>query len=140
MSEKLLEMIKRHEGVEKHCYRCSAGYLTIGVGRNVDPEDGLGLTDDEVDYLLNNDIVRVVKELGGEYRWFTDLNDARRDAMIDICFNLGATRLRLFKNALSAMSEEDYDTAADEFLNSRWAEQVKGRATELAEMIRTGEY
>ena len=60
--------------------------------------------------------------------------------MIDICFNLGATRLRLFKNALSAMSEEDYDTAADEFLNSRWAEQVKGRASELAEMIRTGEY
>jgi len=140
MSDKLLEMLKRHEGVETHCYRCSAGYLTIGVGRNVDPEDGLGLTDDEVNYLLNNDIDRVIKELGGEYPWFTDLNEARRDAMIDICFNLGATRLRLFKNALSAMSEGDYDTAADEFLNSRWAEQVKGRAPELAEMIRKGEY
>jgi lysozyme len=60
--------------------------------------------------------------------------------MIDISFNLGQTRLRGFKNALAAMEEENFDEAADEFMNSRWAEQVKSRAPEVTEMIRTGEY
>ena len=136
----LIDMLRRHEGVEKHGYHCSAGYLTIGVGRNIDSEDGLGLSEDEIDYLLQNDITRVTKELEKEYPWFLTLDPVRRDAVIDISFNLGATRLRLFKNALAAMKKGDYTTAASEFLDSRWADQVKGRATELVEMIRTGEY
>lgn len=136
----LIDMLRRHEGVEKYAYRCSAGYLTIGVGRNIDPEDGLGLSEDEIDYLLQNDITRVTGELEKEYPWFLTLDPVRRDAVIDISFNLGATRLRLFKNALAAMKKGDYTTAASEFLDSRWADQVKGRATELVEMIRTGGY
>ena len=32
---KLVEMIKRHEGVKSKVYLCSAGYETIGVGRNI---------------------------------------------------------------------------------------------------------
>lgn len=140
MTEKLLEMLKRHEGVEHHIYRCSAGFLTLGAGRNVDPRGGLGLSDDEVDYLLENDIARVIKELSSEYPWFNDLDDVRKDAMIDISFNLGATRLRGFKKALAAMAVADHTLAAKEFLDSKWSRDVKGRAHELASMIETGEY
>jgi len=43
----LVEMIKRHEGVKSKVYLCSAGYETIGVGRNIS-ESGLGLSDDEM--------------------------------------------------------------------------------------------
>jgi len=60
--------------------------------------------------------------------------------MIDICFNLGLTKLLKFEKALAAMAEEDYITASNEFLDSRWAVQVGDRAMELAEMIETGEY
>ena len=140
MTEKLLEMLKRHEGVKSHIYRCSAGFWTLGAGRNVDPQGGLGLSDDEVDYLLQNDIERVIKELSAEYRWFNSLDDVRKDAMIDISFNLGATRLRGFKRALAAMEVADYTTAAKEFLDSKWSRDVKGRATELCYMIETGNY
>lgn len=139
MTEQLLEMLKRHEGVESHVYRCSAGYETIGVGRNIS-KSGLGLTDDEVDYLLENDIVRVVKELSSEYPWFNALDDVRKDAIIDIGFNLGATRLRGFRRALAAMDAADYKTASLEFLDSKWSRDVKGRSTELAYMIEMGEY
>ena len=97
-------------------------------------------SDDEVDYLLDNDIKRVKEELSDEYYWFGGLNEARQHAMIDMSFNLGQTRLRGFKKALDAMATEDYDRAADEFMDSRWAEQVKSRAPEVTEMIRTGEY
>lgn len=139
MSDQLREMLKRHEGVRNAVYVCSEGYETIGVGRNIS-ESGLGLSDDEVNYLLDNDIERVKTELSDEYFWFGALSEARQDAMIDISFNLGQTRLRGFKNALAAMEVEDFEEAADEFMNSRWAEQVKSRAPEVTEMIRTGEY
>ena len=139
MTEKLLDMLKRHEGVKSHVYLCSAGYETIGVGRNIS-KSGMGLSEDEVDYLLENDIVRVIKELSSEYPWFRGLDDVRKDAMIDISFNLGATRLRGFKRALAAMEVADYTTAAKEFLDSKWSRDVKGRATELCYMVETGNY
>ena len=139
-SSKLIKMLKIHEGVETHAYKCSASKITVGVGRNVDPEGGIGLSDDEVDYLLQNDIDRVVSELDSEYGWFAGLDDVRQDAMIDISFNLGQTRLRAFKKALAAMSEGDWGEAADQFMDSSWSVQVGNRAKELAYMIRTGEY
>ena len=140
MSDKLIEMLKRHEGVESHAYKCSENKITIGVGRNVDKSGGLGLSDDEVDYLLQNDIDRVSGELDSEYEWFAGLDDVRQDAMIDISFNLGQTRLRAFKNALAAMAKGDWRAAADEFMDSRWSGQVGNRAKELTDMIRTGSY
>ena len=137
--QELLEMLKRHEGVRSKVYLCSAGYETIGVGRNI-AASGIGLSDDEIDYLLENDIERVIKELSSEYPWFNSLDDVRKDAMIDISFNLGATRLRGFKRALAAMEVADYKLAAKEFLDSKWSRDVKGRSTELAHMIALGEY
>jgi len=140
MSDRLINMLKMHEGVETHAYQCSANKITIGVGRNVDPVDGLGLSQDEIEYLLKNDIDRVRVELGDEYEWFNDLVPARQDAMIDISFNLGATRLRKFKKALKAMADEDYEKAANEFMDSRWSEQVGRRAYTVTQMIRKGSY
>ena len=143
--EDLIEMLKRHEGEVvtngRHVlYKCSAGYWTLGIGRNVDVNGGLGLSEDEVNYLLENDIERVIKELSTEFGWFADLDDVRRDAMIDISFNLGATRLRKFVLALDAMERAEYKTASEEFLDSDWSRTVKGRSIELAKMIATGEY
>jgi|TARA_R110002126_G_scaffold177586_1_gene326536 lysozyme len=138
--ERLLEMLKRHEGVESHAYECSEGKTTIACGRNIDQRGGIGLSEDEIDYLLENDVERVIKELAEEYPWFNDLDDVRKDAMIDISFNLGATRLRGFQRALTAMKEGNYTSAKAEFLESRWAKQVGGRALELADMVETGEY
>ena len=62
----LISMLKRHEGVRSKVYMCSANYETIAVGRNIS-ESGLGLSDDEIDYLLNNDIKRVKEELTDSY-------------------------------------------------------------------------
>lgn len=135
----LIKMLKRHEGVRSKVYMCSANFETIAVGRNIS-ESGLGLSTDEIDYLLNNDINRVREELTDEYFWFPALNDARQAAMIDISFNLGATKLRLFVLALEAMANEKFDLAADEFMNSKWATQVGNRAFEVTDMIRSGQW
>jgi len=135
----LIKMLKRHEGVRSKVYMCSANYETIAVGRNIS-ESGLGLSEDEINYMLNNDIKRVREELTDSYFWFPAMNEARQDALVDISFNLGQTRLRGFVKALEAMSREQFDVAADEFMDSKWSEQVGNRAVEVTEMIRTGEY
>ena len=136
---KLSNQLRIHEGVRSHAYKCSANMITVGVGRNIDENGGLGLSDDEIDYLLENDIKRCRKELD-TYSWFDDLNDVRQDALINMCFNLGFSRLSLFTNALSAMAEANYDLAAMEFLDSKWAKQVGNRSKDVAHMIRTGTY
>ena len=136
---KLIEQLKRHEGVRTHAYQCTANMTTVGVGRNIDEDGGLGLSVDEIEFLLENDIRRCKQELI-TLPWFSQIDSVRQDALINMCFNLGMTRLLGFKNALTAMSVGDYDTAADEFMDSRWAKQVGCRAEEVCTMIRTGSY
>jgi lysozyme len=111
---KLTEMLRRHEGEVKNSagrhivYDCPAGHATIGIGRNVS-ESGLGLSDIEVEFMLEEDIARCAEELGREFPWFSGLNEARSDAMIDLAFNIGLTRLNGFKKALAAMADANYD-------------------------------
>ena len=142
--EKLLETLKRHEGVKHHAYRDSLGVLTIGCGRNISDSrrhHGLGLSDAEIDYMLQNDIERTVKELSEEYDWFDDLEEgARRDAIINMHFNLGRVRFATFKRAIAHMEAANHKEAATEFLRSKWAKQVKGRALEVTDMILTNDY
>ncbi len=141
MSVKLREMIKRHEGVRRFVYRCSAGALTIGVGRNIDPnKGGIGLSDSEVDMILTNDIARVYMELESNLDFFHDLDEARQDVMIDMCFNLGLPRFLEFRKMLAAVELGDYERASAEMLDSRWADMVKGRAITLSLIMKKGEY
>ena len=142
--DKLIATLKRHEGVKTHAYKDSLGVLTIGCGRNISDSErhhGLGISDDEIDFMLQNDIERTIKELSREYPWFNDMEEgARRDAIINLHFNLGRARFAGFKKAIGHMEMGDHDQAALEFLDSRWAKQVKGRAIEVTDMIKTGTY
>jgi len=136
----LIEMLKRHEGVETHAYTDSVGKVTIGVGRNIDPDGGLGLSQKEITYLLQNDVDRVEQELVYSLPWFEYMEWQRMDALVNICFNLGLPRFLKFKKALAAAEDQDWELCADEFMDSRWASQVGQRAVELTTLIRTGEY
>ena len=143
--DKLIEQLKRHEGVKHFPYRDSVGVLTIGCGRNISTSKkhkGLGLSIAEIDFLLKNDIVRTIQELSKEYPWFNDLEDgARRDGIINLHFNLGRLRYASFRRANSHMSLGEHDSAAVEFLDSKWAKQVKKtRALEITDQIRTNTY
>ena len=142
--DKLIAMLKRHEGVKKHAYKDSLGVLTIGCGRNISDTEkhhGLGISDDEIEYMLQNDIERTIKELSREYPWFNELEEgARKDGIINMHFNLGRFRFSGFKKASGHMEMGDHDQAALEFLDSRWARQVKGRAIEVTDMIKTNTY
>jgi len=142
--EKLIEQLKRHEGVKTRAYRDQFGTWHIGAGRNIHPDgqhQGIGLSIEEIDFMLSNDIVRTIQELSAEYPWFNDLEEgARRDGIINMHFNLGRVRFSKFKKAIAHMEKGDHDAAATEFLDSLWAKQVKNRSLEVTDMIKTNEY
>jgi len=134
---KLIETLRRHEGVKNTLYKCTSDKWTIGVGRNL---EDVGISDDEIDYLLENDIERTEELLDEYMEWWRDLDSVRQEAMVNFVFNVGIGTAQKFKKAIAALQEQDYDTAADEMMDSNWSKQVGQRAEEVTEMIRTGEY
>ena len=134
---KLLDLIKEHEGVVPHAYTDSRGYLTIGVGRLIDEKLGGKLSDDEIDYLLTNDLNRCLEE-AATYPWYAGMNDARQAVIISMLFNLGKPNFDKFQNMQAALLVGDNGLASREMLKSRWANQVGKRANELSEMMESG--
>ena len=132
---RLIDQLRIHEGVEKTVYNDSEGIPTIGVGRNLRDR---GLSDDEIDYLLSNDIDIVVDELDKVMPWWKDLDEVRQRVLCDLVFNLGMPRFSGFKKSISYMKQQMWDQAADELLDSKWARQVGRRAQALSEMMSTG--
>lgn len=137
IDQRLLDQLLRHEGYRQHPYKDSVGILTIGIGRNL---EDVGISEDEAKYLLRNDVREARDMCRSSFPWFSDLDKVRQDAIVNMCFNLGITRLKGFKNMLSAMEAKDYNEAAHEALDSKWAFQVGKRAQDIAHMIREGLY
>lgn len=128
------QMLEKHEGVRLFPYRCSAGKLTIGIGRNL--EDN-GIRKEEALFMLRNDIADVRGSLE-KFAWFTILDPVRQSVLVNMGFNLGMPKLMGFRNTIRAISDQDYLLAADELLRSAWAHQVGKRAQELAGLMRKG--
>ena len=126
-----------HEGLELKPYQCTAEKLTIGVGRNIEDR---GITEDEARYVLMNDIKIVEDELLEKKPVVAGLDAVRQRVLVDMGFNLGIPTLLKFQNMWTAIEEEDFETAAEEAMDSRWAKQVGRRAERLCQAMATGEW
>ena len=132
---RLVKMLEQDEGFKPKPYRCSAGKLTIGYGRNLEDK---GISREEASYLLHEDIRDAIKFLDQQLPWWKNLDgEARQEALVNMAFNLGG-RLLGFKKMLAALQSKDYERAADEALDSKWAGQVGQRAQRIARAFREG--
>ena len=121
------------EGMKLKPYRCTAGKLSIGAGRNLDDN---GISRAEAETLLNNDIVRCAEELSSNLHFFAELPDHAKRALINMCYNMGIAKLLKFKNMLADLSAHDYKADAAEAMNSAWATQVGDRAKRVCADMR----
>lgn len=135
--ERLKTQLILHEDLKLKPYRCTAGKLTIGVGRNLEDR---GISKKEALYLLDNDIEEVTGELSRRLPWFADLNGPRKAVLIDMAINLGVDGLMAFKRTLAAIARGDYAEASREMMNSKWYRQVKSRGVRLVNQMRTGDW
>lgn len=135
-----LEAFEKHlvwaEAEKLFPYRCSAGKLTIGVGRNLDDR---GITQEESRFLLENDIAIVLKDCENLDYW-DDLDPVRKLVIADMVFNLGYSRFLRFVKLNAAMRIKDYTLAALEMKDSQWYKQVGRRAWKLREAMLSGDW
>lgn len=137
--DNLVQMTKSFEGFRKKPYKCSAGKLTIGYGRNL---TDVGISQSEAEMLFNHDMLSAeldaiawLKKNNINYK---DLSQNRFYVVTDMMFNLGWDRCQGFVKFISALKKGLYDDAANEMIDSKWATQVGNRAIVLSGMMRNG--
>ena len=148
--QKLINLISDHEGVKLKVYDDATGqelkagdiligHPTIGVGRNI-AKDGLGISQEEAEFMLMNDIERVEEEIKNFP--IEHLNEVRTAIIIDMAFNMGITRFNptMWKKTFQAIVDEDWQKAKIEMLDSNWARQTKRRSVKLSQMMLLGNW
>lgn len=130
--KKAFSLIKNHEGLKLKVYKCPAGKLTIGYGRNLEDK---GISIDEAEILLKNDILDCQKILKTIFHQFDDFSINQKVALIDMVFNLGPGGFLAFRKMIDAIKAGNWQKAKEEALNSKWATQVGKRANEVVKLF-----
>ena len=130
------EILKQDEGEVLHAYQDHLGYWTIGYGRLIDKRRGGGITQREAEFLLDNDINRVVEQLAARTDFLSHPEEVQH-ALINMAFQLGVNGLMSFRKMWGHLALRDYEAAADEALDSRWATQTPKRAQRVTDLIRS---
>ena len=134
---KLERQLSIDEGRRALVYTDTVGKITGGIGRNLTDRP---FFDDEIALMLKNDIALVQTELDQRLPWWREMTDARQNVLANMCFNLGINRLMGFGKILAHMRVGEYEAAAGEMLDSKWAKQVGARAVRLAALMREGKF
>ena len=127
--------LRTEEGFRAKPYRDQYNNLTIGYGRNLDDH---GISEAEAGVMLANDIAAAVAGCRSAFDWFDGLSAGRKQALADLCFNMGLPRLQGFRQMLAAFAAGDFDRAASELEDSLWFHQVGTRGPRLVALIREG--
>tara|TARA_Y100000356_G_C11234946_1_gene277188 strand:- start:409 stop:834 length:426 start_codon:yes stop_codon:yes gene_type:complete len=133
--ERLTNQLIIDEGLKLKPYRCSADKLTIGVGRNIEE---VGISEEEARYLLKNDIEMVTAQCLAEFSWFSGLTDVRKEAIVNLVFNMGLTTFKKFQKTIGYIEQGLFELAGTELLDSNYARQVGDRSVRVANMLANG--
>jgi len=136
----LKQQLLREEGSESCAYQDTLGFWTIGVGRLIDPKKGGGLSQDEIEYLLDNDIKKITEKVHKFLPWVSKLNEPCQSVLLQMTFQMGLRGLLGFKRTLGSIEDGQFAEAAAEMLESKWAKQTPERANRLATQMETGEW
>ena len=149
--KELLDLIKKHEGYRSKTYQCTEGHDTTGSGLAwkdlyFDKETAnkilqenkynIEMSEEVCDIILEEKIDTILGRLQKVAPWVEGSNQVVQMVTINMCYQMGVSGVMKFKKALAAMEKGQWDIAADELLDSRWAKQTPNRANELADLIR----
>ena len=142
--EALREQLKVDEGVKYEIYKDHLGYPTFGIGHLItenDPEhgepDGTEISEDRVNEVFESDVSKFVSEAKILFPDLDDLPEVAQQVIVNMAFNMGRPRLSKFKNFIAGVNDRDWVRAAEEMMDSRWADQVGARAVRLRNLILT---
>lgn len=131
---KTADDLKRDEGYRHKLYKCTADKWTIGIGYNIEDR---GLPDEiirELCYIVMMECYRDLCSIFGS-EFFESLPEEKQSALLNMIYNLGRPRFAGFKKMIAAIRRYNWEEAAYEALDSRWANQVGVRAKRIADII-----
>jgi len=134
----LLTHLKEHEGFSSKAYQDHLGHWTIGYGRRIDGDKGLSM--EEAQTLLTNDVEEAKSQLAHAIKLPENLDEVRHAALVAMVFQLGIGTFQKFKKMIRAVELSEWEEAAKEALDSRWADQTPRRAKTVARILKTGSW
>ena len=141
--DNLREQLKIDEGVKYEIYNDHLGYATFGIGHLVVEGDeehgkpiGTPVSEERVNSVFDSDVATYVTEAKKVFPNLDTLPGEAQEVIVNMCFNMGAPRLSKFKKFIGGVNAGDWNTAAVEMMDSRWAKQVGVRADRLRDRIK----
>ena len=139
------EQIKRHEGEVLEIYEDSLGYKTLGIGHLCQPQDpeynskvGTPVTQEVVDLYFDDDFKKhyiEARHVFGIQEDWDELPEPIQHVLVNMCFNLGGSRLSKFRKMLGCAKRHEWKEMAVEMEDSKWFGQVGKRSKELQDMV-----
>jgi lysozyme len=127
--------LKIDEGVRLKPYVDSAGKFTIGCGRNLTDD---GISDAEMEVLLANDVNDAAVVAASTFNFDATISDERKAALCNLAFNLGEHTLSTFTTFIGLVLARDWNGAADDLVQTRYATEVGPRAQRICDKLRSG--
>lgn len=112
ISDKGLDLIRRHEGCRLTAYRDSVGVWTIGYGNTTDVDPGTTITQAEAELRLKEDAHHAETCVNNCVS--VPLTQNEFDALVSFVFNLGCGALT-GSTLLRKLNDSDFDGAAAQF-------------------------
>ena len=141
--EQLREEVAADEGCVYEVYLDHLGLATFGIGHLVIDTDeeygaevGTPVSEERVNHCFKNDVQSVILDCHKLYDDFDDLPEEVQLIIANMMFNMGRPRLSKFKGMKRGVDARDWNSAADEMVDSRWYKQVTNRAERLVERMR----
>ena len=140
--DRLLKSVKQHEGYRNKVYLDSLGKRTVGVGHLCVEdhwEDNKEYSEKYLMNILKDDLKNAIEGAEELCSDCPDLDDLAKETIVEMIFQLGKTGVSKFRNMWKALKQSppQYDVAATEMLDSRWAKQTPGRAKEMSGHMRS---
>jgi lysozyme len=136
--ETLEDRLKRHEGFSSAPYLDTTGHWTVGYGHQC-PRSHLPVTEPQALAILQSDIQLARSNIFRYLPWMKSVDLVRQDVFVELAFEMGLEGLLGFHRTLTDAQDGLWVKCSTDVLLSDWAVQVKGRALELAQILRTGQ-
>lgn len=140
----IYKLLGFEEGFEKQAYYCTSGYPTIGKGTKIGPKGAplkyyeFVFTEKIADAFLEEELRNVRNKLIHE-SWYVKLNEDRQTIIKSMAYQMGIGGLFKFKKMIAALDKGDWNEAAHQALDSRWAKQTPARAERHAAVLANGD-
>ena len=140
----VLDQLKRDEGCRLTAYPdplTGGEPWTIGYGcTGPDVKKGTVWSQALADAALRDRVETIETSLRRELSWYAGLSEARQAVLVGMAYNMGISGLLAFRHMLGQVRVGNYNEAAADMMDSRWARQVPERAARLAEQLATGRW